>query len=53
VAVYILGYKEAQAWHMTPYKIQTLFKVHREFNPDKYKQSPTHLDDIDAALGGL
>jgi len=39
---------------MTPYKILTLFKIHREFNPDKFKQdAPEGMDDIDYALGGL
>jgi len=41
---------------MTPYKILTLFKIHKEFNQDKFKvdpEVPEGMDDIDAALGGL
>ena len=39
---------------MTPYKILTLFKVHRDFNPARFgKSKPIGMDDIDAALGGL
>ena len=39
---------------MTPYKISTLFNIHKEFNPDRFKpEKPEGLDDIDEALGGL
>jgi hypothetical protein len=39
---------------MTPYKITTLFKIHRQFNPDKFApEKPDGVDDIDFALGGL
>ena len=42
---------------MTPYKISVLFRIHREFNPDRFKPDRPagmeELDDIDAALGGL
>jgi len=37
---------------MTPYKILTLFKIHREFNPDRFKPDPKEVD-IDDVLGGL
>jgi hypothetical protein len=39
---------------MTPYKITTLFKIHREFNPDRFALvKPDGVDDIDYALRGL
>jgi hypothetical protein len=41
---------------MTPYKITKLFRIHRTFNPDRFKpeaEKPDGIDDIDAALGGL
>jgi hypothetical protein len=37
---------------MTPYKIVTLFKIHKEFNPDRFKPDEREVD-IDTALGGL
>lgn len=47
---------------MTPYKIITLFTIHKEFNPDRFKVDPPRakvlldedgFDDIDVALGGF
>lgn len=38
---------------MTPYKILTLFKIHREFNPDKFEETETNITDIDDIFGGL
>ena len=41
---------------MTPYKITTLYKIHKFYNGDKFKVEPERLpeqDDIDIALGGL
>ena len=39
---------------MTPYKIMTLFNIHKEFNPAQFKQGkPEGISDIDYALGGL
>jgi len=41
---------------MTPYKILTLFRIHKRFNPDRFKveqEKPEGVDDIDIALGGL
>jgi hypothetical protein len=43
---------------MTPYKILRLFKIHKAFNPDKFKPekpaaSTENMDDIDVALGGF
>jgi len=39
---------------MTPYKIITLFNIHKIFNPDKFAPpKPEGMDDIDIALGGL
>lgn len=41
-------------WRMTPYKIITLFRIHKMFNPDRFEpDKPEGVDDIDAALGGL
>jgi hypothetical protein len=37
---------------MTPYKIMTLFRIHKEFNPDRFKPIEPEAD-IDTALGGL
>jgi hypothetical protein len=38
---------------MTPYKILTLFRLHREFNPDRFTQETEEMADIDRALGGM
>jgi len=41
---------------MTPYKIMTLFRIHKSFNPDKFKQEKERLQGqggIDEALGGF
>lgn len=48
-------YPEREVWKMTPYKIVTLFKVHKSFNKDQFKEEPEQLsgDPIDIALGGL
>lgn len=32
IGVTLLRWSEAEVWRMTPYKILTLFKIHREFN---------------------
>lgn len=56
MGVTVLGFPEKEVWKMTIYKILTLFKYHREFNPDRFKpdaENPDGLDDIDEALGGL
>jgi hypothetical protein len=37
---------------MTPYKILTLFRIHKEFNPDRFKPEEKEAD-IDDVLGGL
>jgi len=37
---------------MTPYKIITLFRIHKEFNPDRFKPEKPEAD-IDDVLGGL
>ena len=37
---------------MTPYKILALFRIHREFNPDRFKPEEKEAD-IDDVLGGL
>ena len=49
-----LGYPEREVWRMTPYKILTLFRIHRQFHPEKWKPEPPEgIDPIDVALGGL
>jgi hypothetical protein len=53
IGVTLLRYSEREVWGMTPYKITTLFKIHRSFNPDKYKQEAEKADPIDEAFGGL
>ncbi len=52
IGVTLLGWSEAEVWKMTPYKILTLFKIHREFNPDRFKPDPKEVD-IDDVLGGI
>jgi hypothetical protein len=44
-----LGYEESKAWHMTPYKILTLWEAHNFIHGNAKKK----LDPIDEALGGL
>ena len=52
-----MRYAEKEVWRMTPYKIQTLFRYHKEYNPQQYKQTaeevPDGVDAIDVALGGF
>jgi hypothetical protein len=40
---------------MTPYKLISLYNIHKEFNPDKFvlKDNRDIDGDIDSALGGL
>ena len=40
-------------WQMTPYKLKTLFGIHKEFNNNRFAQEDAGMDDIDRALGGL
>lgn len=56
----LLGYREREAWRKTPYQIVTLFRYHKEYNPQKFKQETrkpgreqVEMDDIDIALGGF
>jgi hypothetical protein len=35
---------------MTPYKILTLFRIHKQFNSEKFKPEPRKMD-IDDILG--
>jgi len=63
IGVTLLNFREHEVWHMTPYKLTTLFKVHKSFNPDKFKSDDEitnsragnigDVDDIDLALGGF
>lgn len=36
---------------MTPYKILTLFRIHKEFNPDRFKQEQKEADIDDVFMG--
>ena len=47
-----IRWPEADVWKMTPYKILTLFRIHKEFNPDRFKPEEKEAD-IDDVLGGL
>lgn len=59
IATVMLRYTEQQAWRKTPYQILTLFKYHKEYNPQIFgyesQQMPENenMDDIDIALGGF
>jgi len=54
IGVTLLNWPERVVWIMTPYKILTLFNIHKIFNPDKFTPPrPEGVDDIDLALGGL
>jgi len=50
IAMQFLRYTEREAWKKTPYQITRLFKIHREFHPEKFKPEPLagtdELDDI-------
>ena len=55
-----LRYEEAAAWRKTPYQIVKLFRYHKEYNQQKFKQETrkqgreqVEMDDIDIALGGF
>jgi hypothetical protein len=46
-----LRYPEREAWKKTPYQITRLYKIHREFNPDKFTpDSPDGADELDDML---
>lgn len=53
----MLRFPEKEVWTMTPYKINTLFRIHKEYNPQQFrnqsKEAPDGVDAIDAALGGF
>jgi len=57
IGVTLLRWPEREVWRMTPYKLMTLFKIHKKFNPDRFKQepeAPEGMDDVEFALtGGL
>ena len=52
IGVTLLRWSEAEVWRMTPYKILTLFRIHKQFNPDRFKPEEPEAD-IDDVLGGL
>ena len=54
----MLRYQEREVWGMTPYKINTLFGYHKEYNPQQFRRTTTQaepdgMDAIDVALGGF
>ena len=55
----MLRYPEREVWRMTPYKINTLFGYHKEYNPQQFSErprtqaQPDGMDAIDVALGGF
>jgi len=60
IGVTLLRWPERDVWRMTPYKILTLFKIHKRFNPERFKPEPAAQggeaegEDIHFALtGGL
>jgi len=59
IGVIVLGLEERRVWKMTPYKILTLFRIHKIYCPQRkgfMQDSPAivgDMDDIDVALGGL
>jgi hypothetical protein len=54
IGVTLLRFSEKEVWKKTPYQISTLYKIHRQFNPDRFKPEPPEgVDAIDEALGGL
>lgn len=40
IGVVLLQFSEREVWKKTPYQIMVLFKVHKEFNPDRFKADP-------------
>jgi len=59
IGVVVLGVSERDFWRMTPYKLLTLFRIHKIYCPQRkgfIQDSPAivgDMDDIDVALGGL
>lgn len=58
----MLRLPEAEAWKKTPYQIMTLFRLHKEYNPQQFGEQPElqptgnngqQLAPIDIALGGF
>ena len=50
----MLRYPEREVWKMTPYKINTLFGYHKEYNPQQFRHTdqaePEGTDAIDIAF---
>jgi hypothetical protein len=53
IGVTLLRWPEESVWRMTPYKIITLFRIHKEFNPDRFKPLEEKEADIDDIFEGL
>jgi len=59
IGAVVLGFTEKEVWNMTPFKILTLFKIHKIYCPQRkgFIETSTSIhedmDDIDIALGGL
>jgi hypothetical protein len=46
-----LRFSEKEIWRKTPYQITTLFRIHRSFNPDRFKPEPLAAgDELDKML---
>lgn len=53
IGVTLLRFTERETWKKTPYQIITLFRIHRQFNPDRFKPDPGPLgegDELDRML---
>jgi len=44
MGVTVLGFTEREVWKMTPYKIQTLYSIHREYTDPNYT-APAEKDE--------
>ena len=51
IGVTLLHWPEPAVWRMTPFKLLSLFRIHKEFNSDRFKTDDS-TDDLDAVLGG-
>jgi hypothetical protein len=40
IGVALLHFPEREVWKKTPHQIMSLFRVHKEFNPDRFKPDP-------------
>ena len=40
-------------WKMTPYKITMLWKIHKEFNRDKFKHDEEYESTVASGVGDI